>query len=256
MARSAKQAKAPASPPRPPPPPRRGWPLGADAIGGLIARNPAVAGGSTALLVALFYVSANALWYQPHIHRDAFFPTRGFVRAADPVRPDPEPETTFVIERPAEPVQAPPSDPATKQVQAVLKELGFYGGAVDGLSGPATTKAIDAYRRKVGLAASASIDIDLLVQLGIEPTTSGIAPIPPPRAPASEPAPDEHAVALTRKVQAGLKAFGNAGIEVDGVMGARTKTAIREFQSIFGLPTTGLPDKALYAKMREEGYVK
>lgn len=259
MARSAKQAEAPASPPKRTQAPVRRRPFGVGAIGSLIGGNPAAAGGATALLVALFYVSANALWYQPHVHRDAFFPTRDFVRAPDPVRTAPEPETTFVIERPAEPVQAVPAappDPTTRQVQAVLKELGFYGGTVDGLSGPATTRAIDAYRRKVGLVGTASIDGDLLVQLGIEPTTAGIAPIPQPRAPTTQPAPDDQAAALTRKVQAGLKAFGNPGVEVDGVMGARTKSAIREFQSIFGLPVTGLADKALYAKMREEGYVE
>jgi peptidoglycan hydrolase-like protein with peptidoglycan-binding domain len=55
------------------------------------------------------------------------------------------------------------------------------------------------------------------------------------------------------KIQAGLKAFGNDGIELDGVVGARTTAAIREFQSLFGLPETGAPDEAVYAKMREIG---
>jgi peptidoglycan hydrolase-like protein with peptidoglycan-binding domain len=53
-----------------------------------------------------------------------------------------------------------------------------------------------------------------------------------------------------------LKAFGQDGIEVDGIPGARTKNAIREFQSIFGLPVTGEPDQALYDKMREIGLTK
>lgn len=55
------------------------------------------------------------------------------------------------------------------------------------------------------------------------------------------------------KIQAGLKAFGNDGIEIDGVPGARTKSAIREFQALFGLPETGEPDPAVYVKMREIG---
>jgi len=55
------------------------------------------------------------------------------------------------------------------------------------------------------------------------------------------------------KLQAGLRAFGNEGIEVDGIVGARTRAAIHEFQSLFGLPETGEPDEALYAKMREIG---
>ena len=55
------------------------------------------------------------------------------------------------------------------------------------------------------------------------------------------------------KIQAGLKAFGNDGIQLDGVVGAQTSAAIREFQSLFGLPVTGAPDEAVYAKMREIG---
>ena len=51
-------------------------------------------------------------------------------------------------------------------------------------------------------------------------------------------------------------AFGNEGIDVDGMMGTKTRNAIREFQSIFGLPVTGEPDEKLYRKMRELGYVK
>jgi peptidoglycan hydrolase-like protein with peptidoglycan-binding domain len=55
------------------------------------------------------------------------------------------------------------------------------------------------------------------------------------------------------KIQAGLKAFGNDKIEIDGVMGNRTRAAIREFQSLFGLPVTGEPSEEVYAKMREIG---
>ncbi|KAB2853667.1 MAG: peptidoglycan-binding protein, partial [Bauldia sp.] len=55
------------------------------------------------------------------------------------------------------------------------------------------------------------------------------------------------------KIQAGLKAFGNDDIKLDGVIGARTKSAIKEFQSLFGLPQTGEPDEVVYAKMREIG---
>ena len=55
------------------------------------------------------------------------------------------------------------------------------------------------------------------------------------------------------KLQAGLRAFGNDDMEVDGILGARTRAAINEFQALFGLPETGEPDEAVYAKMREIG---
>jgi peptidoglycan hydrolase-like protein with peptidoglycan-binding domain len=251
MARSAKQPKAVK---------RRGdaFQGGAVAIGSLISRNPVLVGGSTAFLVTLFYVSANALWYQPFPHAGAFFATRsmeGFPRAgAD------EPETTINIVRP-EPAPIK-SDPVVEQVQGILKDLDFYSGTVDGISGPNTRKAIQAYQQKVGLNASGEIDSILLDQLGAMPTASTVVPHPPPRpddmaaipvsaSPADAPAqaPDARII----KIQAGLKAFGNDDMQLDGVVGARTKAAIKEFQSLFGLPETGEPDEVVYVKMREIG---
>lgn len=234
-------------------------PSAAASLGAFVMRNPAIVGGSTAFFVALFYVSANALWYQPHAHLGAFFATREFVRETSGQATSAEPETTFVIERPVKRVVA---DPTTQQVQRILRDLQFYTGEVDGVAGPATAKAIQAYQQKIGLAVTGKIDDALLEQLGAQPTTSGIAPIPAPRpSAAAEPsaeAPEpgvavDDAKALNMKIQAGLKAFGNEDVGIDGVIGSRTRAAIREFQSLFGMPVTGEPDEALYAKMREIG---
>jgi hypothetical protein len=135
MGRSARQLEEPESWPGP-------WSLGdgVSAVLGLIARNPTLVGGSTAFLVALSFVSANALWYQPHAHSGAFFATRDFLRPGAATLPD---ETTILIERPAQPRQVV-GDPMVKNVQATLKELSFYGGEVDGLFGPNTRLAIEA----------------------------------------------------------------------------------------------------------------
>ncbi|UVK38157.1 peptidoglycan-binding protein [Mesorhizobium sp. AR10] len=254
MARSAKQLKAVK---------RRGSSFedGAMAVGSLISRNPVLVGGSTAFLVTLFYVSANALWYQPFPHAGAFFATRsieGFSQSGTD-----EPETTINIVRPGSaPVK---SDPVVEQVQGILKDLDFYSGTVDGISGPNTRKAIQAYQQKVGLNASGEIDSVLLDQLGATPTTSAVVPRPMPRpiemaavptptpvsAPANTATPEPDARIV--KIQAGLKAFGNDDMQLDGVVGARTKAAIKEFQSLFGLPQTGEPDEVVYVKMREIG---
>ncbi|MER9301549.1 peptidoglycan-binding protein [Mesorhizobium sp. M0293] len=261
MARSAKQPKAVK---------RRSnaFQDGAVAVGGMISRNPVLVGGSTAFLVTLFYVSANALWYQPFPHAGAFFATRsieGFPHtAAD------EPETTFNIVRPSGAPAPIKGDPVVEQVQGILKDLDFYSGTVDGISGPNTRKAIQAYQQKVGLNASGEIDALLLDQLGATPKTASVVPRPQPRpdTPVAVPvslqtnygqanaeqtntaqAPDARIV----KIQAGLKAFGNDDMQLDGVVGARTKSAIKEFQSLFGLPQTGEPDEIVYVKMREIG---
>ncbi|TIX27425.1 peptidoglycan-binding protein [Mesorhizobium sp.] len=237
---------------------------GAVAVGGMISRNPVLVGGSTAFLVTLFYVSANALWYQPFPHAGAFFATRsieGFPRAASD-----EPETTFNIVRPSGAPAPIKGDPVVEQVQGILKDLDFYSGTVDGISGPNTRKAIQAYQQKVGLNASGEIDALLLDQLGATPKTAAVVPRPQPRpdTPVAVPvslqtdsgqtnaatqSPDARIV----KIQAGLKAFGNDDMQLDGVVGARTKAAIKEFQSLFGLPQTGEPDEIVYVKMREIG---
>ena len=227
------------------------------AIGGMIANNPVLVGGSTAFLVTLFYVSANALWYQPFAHQDAFFATRALERQDVSVI---EPETTIAIERPVvnvAPAATPASpDPMVLSVQDILKALGFYAGAVDGIPGPATQYAVDAYRSKVGLPPGA-IDQALLDQLGTTFTTGAVVPTPAPRE-AANPARETASPVANRdvrivKVQAGLKAFGNSDIELDGIVGQRTRAAIKEFQVLFGLPETGEPDPVVYAKMREIG---
>jgi len=244
---------------------------GVGAVLALIARNPTLVGGSTAFLVALSFVSANALWYQPHAHSGAFFATRDFLRPGAPVLPD---ETTILIERPdenerPEQLRVVTGDPTVKDVQETLRQLNFYNGEVDGLLGPNTRTAIEAYQSKMGMAVTGSVDDGLLDQLG----TGSVKPVPSPapRDKAVQPAVATAGQAageavpkqasLTRderiaKVQAGLKEFGNEAIEIDGLMGGRTAAAIKEFQSLFGLEVTGEADQAVYAKMKEIGLIQ
>lgn len=250
MARSAKRPKAGKQTSRP-----GAMQRGAAAVGEMVSRNPILVGGSTAFLVTLFYVSANALWYQPYPHSGAFFATRSMQDF--PVSEPVEPETTINIVRPDPEVrpETPKGDPVVRQVQSILRDLGFYTAEPDGLTGPNTRDAIAAYQRKVGLAPIGSVDDALLDHLGAAP---GMAvPVPAHRTdmtgsvkPGAEPASAANQIV---KIQAGLRAFGNADIQLDGIAGARTKAAIREFQSIFGLAVTGEPDAAVYIKMREVG---
>ncbi len=263
---------------------------------GAALRNPVAVGGTTAFLVALGFVSANALWYQPHFHQGAFFSTRAPAPQAIEYR-DPEPQTMLrqvapqpqLLDRePApDPVVTETTSPAEAEqpaiagdrmvarVQTILKGLDLYKGEVDGLTGPQTDAAIATYQRIVGLSQTAKVDDALLAQLGIsEPVPANVdpqqvaalpavltvpdsLPTPAPRGgqqaeQASVPAaaaPDPRVV----RIQAGLRAFGNDGIELDGKVGDRTRRAIEEFQSLFGLPITGEPDEQVFAKMREIG---
>lgn len=223
------------------------------AVGTFISHNPALVGGSTAFLVTLLYVSANALWYQPHAHTGPLFATRSFETFVDPRRAadQQEPQTTIRIERPEPEARRPLADPAVEKVQAVLKELNFYTGPVDGLQGPNTQQAIRVYQQKMGLEASGEVTTELLEKLDAADTTGAIAPVPTPRNVPLPSADTSKSSELVAKIQGGLRAFGNKDIEVDGKMGARTRAAIKEFQALFGLPETGEADSTVYQKMVE-----
>jgi peptidoglycan hydrolase-like protein with peptidoglycan-binding domain len=233
---------------------------GAQALGSFMSQNPALVGGSTAFLIALAFVSANALWYQPHAHTAPLFSTRSFDSfAVARHQQGDEPETTIRLERPQVPLpEARPAgistvatvgDKQLQSVQAVLKQLGYYEGAVDGLAGPNTSAAISTYQKKMGLNVSGRVDDKLLKELGIADITGSIEQVEP-----SEQAQVDSPNRLV-KIQAGLKAFGNSGIDTDGQMGARTRAGIKEFQALFGLEQTGEPDEAVYRKMRAEGLI-
>ncbi|MBL8578988.1 MAG: peptidoglycan-binding protein [Mesorhizobium sp.] len=237
-----------------------------DAVGallGVIARNPTLVGGSTAFLVALSFVSANALWYQPYAHSGAFFATRDFVRSDKMVPLD---ETTIRIERQDE-IESPQielnrveGDATVKSVQKILGELRYYDGDIDGVYGPNTKMAIEAYQDKMGLDVTGAVDETLLDQLGIGSVTH--LPSPAPRQiPTDERAAPATSGAAERdervaSIQSGLREFGNESIQVDGRVGAKTKAAILEFQSLFGLPETGEADAAVLAKMKEIGLIE
>ncbi len=252
----------------------------AAASGTAIVENPVLVGSSTAFLVILFYVSANALWYQPFQHPEPFLQTRFRVERADvppvpeavKVRPAARPDITNSVppvRHAAQPGQetaaATPADDTLAKVQAALKKIGLYAGTVDGLNGPQTRRAIADYEKSLGIAETGEISPRLLdeldlarVETGAIPAATGDIPVPRPRREviaAISPAKPVSAVAEAQvvKIQAGLRAFGNEGIELDGVMGDRTRSAIREFQSLFGLPVTGEPDGAVLTKMAEIG---
>lgn len=229
------------------------------ATGATIARNPALVGGSTAFVVALFFVSANAMWYQPHLQSSAFFQTRALPEVK--LLPAPEDEALGTgTEQPAAAASSQPVDSTVKQVQETLAGLKLYGGRVDGRMGTSTSEAIATYQKILGQPVTGRIDETLLNHLGIHHASVSTASIAPDTAPVpqvspfSQPALETHE--LISRIQKGLKAFGNEDVDVDGMIGTKTRTGIREFQSLFGLAVTGEPDMELYAKMQEIGLVE
>ncbi|PRD45788.1 peptidoglycan-binding protein [Phyllobacterium phragmitis] len=178
------------------------------------------------------------------------------------------------------PVPAPQlaqdGDPEIAQLQHKLAALGFYEGPIDGLPGPQTRKALDSWRavqakagiQTASLSNSASDDEGEIAEVsavavpvtrpkrpdnGIDRTmtTAVVAPRPTAAVKSQISVSSQEIV----RVQAGLKAFGNDLITVDGVPGKTTQDAIREFQKLFRLKVTGQVDAELLAKMREIGLI-
>ena len=62
---------------------------------------------------------------------------------------------------------AEPPDKVIADTQALLQQMGYYSGQVDGLLGPLTREALSAYQMDQGLATTASIDEPTLDSLGL-----------------------------------------------------------------------------------------
>jgi len=63
--------------------------------------------------------------------------------------------------------RAEPPDQVIADVQALLQQMGYYKGEVDGLLGPLTREAVAAYQADQGLTATAVIDEPTLDSLGM-----------------------------------------------------------------------------------------
>lgn len=277
-------------------------------FGERIAEKPGTAGGATALFVAMTFFTANAVWFQDRQHPSALFATRPQLAEnlpakepaprtvkTQPAAADPKPtrfaETKEAVEpaHPVIPTIAPvptprpdmrtaqasdeTSDQSVAGIQDMLAKLGYYDGAVDGLAGPMTDAAIDAYKQKSGLRGIELTQAELLTSLRNNLGVTAAIPEPKPDAVKSEvtkmvedliasaadgsaPLPEHIPSAEVVKVQAALRAFGNTDIVVDGVRGEQTTAAIREFQALFNLPVNGEIDGTLLDKMRAVGLIQ
>lgn len=63
--------------------------------------------------------------------------------------------------------RAEPPDKVIADVQAILQDMGYYRGEVDGLLGPLTREALTAYQADNGLTTTAAIDQPTLDSLGM-----------------------------------------------------------------------------------------
>ncbi|MEN0001672.1 MAG: peptidoglycan-binding domain-containing protein [Pseudomonadota bacterium] len=265
---------------------------------------------ATVITVTTFMVFAvNALFLQSQRHPSAWFETRATQNPSqlypDEQRATPtaaenkditriliDPQTTALIgppnsrpenyvqyvqmpepQGPSAPQEAPTDLTAnvTAQIQQLLANMGHYEGTVDGLDGPMTRAAIEAYKQTAGLTGVTMSDEQMLNNIRRSAAVLAAIPkqaeppfeLPKPKLRAQETAPEAIAQRVgpagidqdVKRVQAGLRAFGNSAIEVDGVFGSQTRASIREFQALFELPVTGEIDPQLVDKMVAIGLI-
>ena len=199
---------------------------------------------------------------------------------------------TFKITRETAMAAAKPlSDPTLADIQNALAELKMYSGSVDGLPGPKTRAAITKFQQEAGLEPTGEIDPLLLDAIRTASIPADKVPAPAsktkpvkakpvvkqvavqerpkvvPQKPVTQPV--EIATAEiseppqsgglsnddVMRLQAGLRAFGNESIDVDGRIGTKTRDAIREFQDLFKLTVSGEPNREVLEKLQEIGLV-
>jgi peptidoglycan hydrolase-like protein with peptidoglycan-binding domain len=243
----------------------------AAALGNRISENPSLAGAGAAFAVVMFFVSSNALFYQPFQHKDALFSTRSMDGYEAPVLPKPQASLKanggksekFNIARDSGQGEAAgKADPSLADIQSALAKMNLYAGTVDGLPGPKTRAAIQKFQKEAGLQPTGEIDPLLIDAIRTASVPSTKVPAPSNKAkPAvvreETVAPEPNAMndADVMKIQAGLKSFGNDDIGIDGKIGEKTRLAVREFQTLFQLTVTGEPNREVFNKLQEIGLI-
>jgi peptidoglycan hydrolase-like protein with peptidoglycan-binding domain len=102
-----------------------------------------------------------------------------------------------------------------RQAQEALKNKGRDPGPIDGVLGPRTVAALDAYQKAEGLATTGRLDAKTMASLGIQ-----VLPEPRLRA--------DH----VQELQQALADRGYDPGPVDGVMGTRTRAALRKYAAV------------------------
>ncbi|MDI6605683.1 MAG: peptidoglycan-binding protein [Candidatus Omnitrophota bacterium] len=135
-------------------------------------------------------------------------------------------------------------NPRVKEAQGVLKNAGFYAGSVDGFMGTQTRKAISNFQDKKGLQATGRINQVTLLALNREsqlPRAGAVtqgeeAALPEKR----EPPAKEQKKLTIEQIQAALAKANFYKGKIDGIMGPKTKKAVKAFQESRGLKADGV----------------
>jgi membrane-bound lytic murein transglycosylase B len=117
----------------------------------------------------------------------------------------------------------------TLELQTLLNGLGHDAGPADGLFGSSTRRAVRAFQADQGWPADGFPTLALLEQLRVRAGVSADPPAPP-RALGRR---------SVRELQRLLNRLGYSAGRADGVIGSRTRAAIRSFERDRGMEVRG-----------------
>ena len=132
-----------------------------------------------------------------------------------------------------------------KNLQQLLSDRGFYGGAIDGINGPMTQEAIILAQKTYGLVtdgvagsltmaaleSGSTITISYKEATGQETTSNAT----------------DNSI---KKGQTLLSQLGLYDGAIDGIQGSKTTAAIKKAQTLYGLPVDGVLNSATLAALQ------
>jgi peptidoglycan hydrolase-like protein with peptidoglycan-binding domain len=147
----------------------------------LAMRNPLTTAVGALSVVMIGIIAGNAVANQPARHPSPWFTTRAPVEAV-PLKVGPA-ATGTTTPAGAVPTAMPRPRPVSlfdqpqqiQELQAALRDHGFYSGPVDGVLGPATTEAVKACERRLGVTQTGEPNELLLAALRNMPGVDNVA---------------------------------------------------------------------------------
>ncbi len=127
------------------------------------------------------------------------------------------------------------------EIQKHLTTLGYDPGPANGVNGKQTRAAIQRYQKDSGFSEEGHAD-----PLVLERLTASVSRLKSAR----PTAPKLSGHGLTSEIQNKLAALGYDPGPADGLMGWKTRTAIRSYQSRAGLPVDGEVSAGLLERLR------
>jgi peptidoglycan hydrolase-like protein with peptidoglycan-binding domain len=119
-----------------------------------------------------------------------------------------------------------------KNVQQLLSDRGFYGGAIDGIKGPMTEEAIVLAQKTYGLIADGVAGSLTIAALEVGENFVANSTVAATASDVSD-----------SSIEQGQKLLSNLGFydgAIDGIQGSKTTEAIKEAQAFYGLNVDGV----------------